>query len=80
MAAWKLPEQQLKQLALNATRIRQRINEKAAGQRQDEEIPLGDDNIHVNDQAQGRGRAGLKYSTRASNPDGLLEKELRAQR
>ena len=79
-AAWRLAEEQLRQLALNATRIRQQINEKAAGQRQDEEIPLGDDNIHVNDQVQGRGRAGLKYSTRASNPDGLLEKELRAQR
>ena len=28
---------------------------------------------------QQRGREGLKYSTRASNPEGLLEKELRAQ-
>ena len=30
VAAWKLTEEQLRQLALNTTRIRQQINDKAA--------------------------------------------------
>ena len=79
VAAWKLEEEQLKQLALNVSKIRQQINEKAAGQLQDEEIPLGSELNQADDQVQQRGRAGQKYSTRASNPDGLLEKEIRAQ-
>ena len=79
MAAWKLPEQQLKQLALNATRIRQRINEKAEGQRQDQEIPLGDAHNLADGQAQEQVQILIRHSTRASNPEGLLEKELKAR-
>jgi len=80
VAAWKLDEERLRQLAVNTTQIRTAINEKAAGQLQDEEIPLGDELVRADDQVQQRGRAGLKYSTRASNPEGLLEKELRVRR
>jgi hypothetical protein len=43
VAAWRLTDERLKQLSLNTTRIRKQINEKAVGQMQDEEIPLGDD-------------------------------------
>ena len=55
MAAWKLEEEQLKQLALNVSKIRQQINEKAAGQLQDEEIPLGSELNQADDQVQQRG-------------------------
>ena len=54
-AAWKLEEEQLKQLALNVSKIRQQINEKAAGQLQDEEIPLGSELNQADDQVQQRG-------------------------
>jgi len=74
-----LTDDRLRQLGLNAARIRQQINEKAAGQRQAEEIPLGDQRNLGGQQARPQVQDVFKRSTRASNPGGLLEKELRAQ-
>ena len=50
--------------------IRQRIKEKVESMKQDQEIPLASEH-------NSRTRKGLKYSTRASNPEGLLEKEIK---
>ena len=79
VAAWKLSDDRLRQLSLNTIRIRKSINEKATSQQQDEEIPLGDDPGLGDDQVDQRAQIVIRRSTRASNPEGLLEKELRAQ-
>ena len=78
-AAWKLSDEKLRQLSLNVTRIRKQINEKAAGQRQDEEIPLGDGRKCDDDQDQPHVQVVIKRTSKNSNPNGLLEKERKAQ-
>jgi len=65
-------EATLKALAVKAVDIRQSIKKKAVLYQQDDEIPLATSQPAA-------GRQGLKHSTRASNPEGLLEKEIRAR-
>ena len=65
-------EATLKALAAKAVDIRQSIKKKAAIYQLDDEIPLATARPTA-------GRQGLKYSTRASNSEGMLEKELRAR-
>ena len=63
-------EATLKALAVKAVDIRQSIKKKAVLYQQDDEIPLATSQPAA-------GRQGLKHSTRASNPEGLLEKQIR---
>ena len=65
-------EATIKALAAKAIEIRQSVNKKAALYQQDDEIPLATSQPAA-------GRQGLKYLTRASNSEGMLEKELRAR-
>ena len=62
----------LKETAIVASKIRRRIKEEVAllkSEQQSEEQPMEESNS----------RLGLKYSTRASNLEGLLEKEIQAR-
>jgi len=65
-------EDTLKVLAEKAVEIRQSIKQKAELYYQGDEIP-------IHDAQSKRSLQGLKYSTRASNPEGLLEKEIKAR-
>ena len=55
-----------------ATKLRAQIDEKAKHMHGNDEIPI--DNHKQNNR-----RQGMKYSTAANNPEGLQEKEIKAQ-
>ncbi len=64
-----MSDSNLEQVAENVTKIRKKIQVKAASYQEDEEIPLAEE---INEHS----RIGLTMSTRDHNPDGLLEREL----
>ena len=79
IADWKFSEDRLREFAILSAEIRAAINEKARLYKQVDEVPLDDLQPSTYMKGLQDGRKGMKYSTAANNPEGMLEKEIKAR-